>query len=277
MIEHINKSFKGGSGEEVYALKDISVSIKDCEFVCIVGPTGCGKTTLLNMIAGLDEPTSGRIVFNDRNVCAPSPERAFVFQEAALFPWLNAIENVEFSMKMRGIPKRERREKAEKYLSMFHLTKFSRTFVHELSGGMKQRVAIARALAMDSEMLLMDEPFAAIDSQTKGMLHSELLQIWEETRKTIIFVTHSVEEAVLLADRVIIMTPTPGSIKVVVDISIQRPRSIEDRRVHSIISNIFGELKEGVNGFAKPETRNDDGFKENIVLLGADSGLGANL
>jgi len=244
VVEHVSKKFTT-ENHNINALDNINIEFDKGEFVCIVGPSGCGKSTLLNIIAGLEKATTGRVVCNGKIVEEAGPDRVVMFQEAALFPWLRVIDNVEFGMKMIGISKAERREKAMKYLKMVHLSQFQNCFIHELSGGMRQRVALARALTLDSEVLLMDEPFAALDSQTKSILQLELQEIWLKTKKSIIFVTHNVEEAVLLADRVIVMAANPGIIKKEIAIQLARPRQLGNIDVAYLMSDIIRELKEG--------------------------------
>ena len=183
------------------ALDEINLSVKEGDFVCLVGPSGCGKSTLLRIIAGLEKHDSGEVVLRGRSITEPGPDRTMVFQEGALFPWLNVIENVEFGLKSAKIPKEERRQIAMNYLDMVNLGDFANAYIHQLSGGMKQRVAIARSLAMDPEILLMDEPFAALDAQTRDMLLVELQTIWQKTKKTILFVTHNIDESIMLGNR----------------------------------------------------------------------------
>ncbi len=243
----------------------------------MLGPSGCGKTTLLNIIAGLEKATSGQVLCDGREVTGAGPDRMVMFQEAALFPWLNVIDNVEFGMKLAGIPKVERRERARKYLKMVHLTKFQTAHIHELSGGMKQRVALARALTLDSKILLMDEPFAALDSQTKSILQLELQQIWWETKKTIIFVTHNVEEAALLADRVIVMAANPGTVKKEFKIQLARPRQPGSIDLAYFTTAILQELKEEVEKVAKAEFDSDWTFKKDSVLSNVDNNMGIGL
>src|ERR687893_2861093 len=197
----------------ITAIKNINLTIEDEQFVCFVGPSGCGKSTLLNILAGLDKPTEGEVILNGQPVSETGPDRIMVFQENALFPWLKVIDNVEFGLKMAGIQKNKRQERAMHYLDMMQLTKFADAYTYQLSGGMKQRVAIARALVMDPEVLLMDEPFAALDSQTRDLLHLQLQELWLQTRQTILFVTHSVGEAVRLADRIVVLHAHPGRIR----------------------------------------------------------------
>lgn len=276
VVENVSKKFITKT-HEINTLHNINVEFYKGEFVCILGPSGCGKSTLLNIIAGLEQATTGKVVCNGNEVKEAGPDRVVMFQEAALFPWLKVIDNVEFGMKLAGIPKLERREKAEKYLKMVHLTRFQNCYIHELSGGMRQRVALARALTLDSEILLMDEPFAALDSQTKSILQVELQQIWLETKKNIIFVTHNVEEAVLLADRVIVMAANPGIIKKEFHIQLARPRQPDNVDLAYLAADIMKELKEEVEKVAKAEFDNDWTSKKNIVLSDSDSNMGTGI
>ncbi|MBP2636093.1 MAG: cmpD 2 [Firmicutes bacterium] len=209
---------------EFEAIKKLDLSVKQGEFLAIVGPSGCGKSTFLDMIAGLAKPSSGEIFMDGKPITGPALDRGIVMQGYALFPWRTVRKNVEFGLEIKKVPQKERQEISEQYLELVGLKNFGDRYPHELSGGMKQRVAIARALAYDPEVLLMDEPFAAVDAQTRETLQEELLRIWETTKKTIIFVTHGIDEAVFLADRVAVMTANPGTIKEIVDINLPRPR-----------------------------------------------------
>jgi NitT/TauT family transport system ATP-binding protein len=211
-------------------LKDFNLKVNKGEFVALVGPSGCGKSTLLDILAGLAQPTSGSILIDGKKITGPALDRGIVMQGYALFPWRTVRQNVEFGLEIKKIPKAERMEISLKYINLVGLEGFADHFPHELSGGMKQRVAIARALAYDPEVLLMDEPFAAVDAQTRETLQDELLRIWEETGKTIVFVTHSIEEAVFLADRVAVLATNPGTIKEVIEIDLPRPRQNSDIR-----------------------------------------------
>lgn len=275
-VENVSKKFLS-KNKEITVLEKINLEVQKGEFICILGPSGCGKSTLLNIIAGLEKPSEGKVFLNGKEVLSPGPDRIVMFQESALFPWLKVIDNVEFGMKISGIPKKERYEKSLKYLRMVHLTKFKDAYVHQLSGGMKQRVALARALTLDSEVLLMDEPFAALDSQTKNILLLELQRIWWETKKTIIFVTHNVEEAVLLADRVVVMSSNPGKIKKVFEIKLARPRLLDNPDIVYMISAIMKELKDEVEKIAKSEYDSDWSFEKDTVLYSSDSSLGIGL
>ena len=246
-ISALSKSFapRNGGGPSA-ALRDVDLAIAEGEFVCLVGPSGCGKSTLLNLVAGLEPPSSGSIRVGGRDIAGAGGDRGMVFQEAALFPWLNVVQNIEFPLKSMGVARAERRSRALHFLRMVHLARFANAYVHELSGGMRQRVAIARALAMDPKILLMDEPFAALDAQTRDILHEELQQIWQETRKTILFVTHNVREAAYLADRVAIFSAHPGTIKRVLAINYPHPRDKENMRIARAANVILEELRDEV-------------------------------
>jgi len=231
------------NGHHVSAIENISLSIEEGQFVCFVGPSGCGKSTLLNILAGLDRPTNGQVVLNGQVVTETGPDRVMVFQENALFPWLKVIDNVEFGLKMAGVEKKRRLEISMRYLDLMQLSKFSNLYTYQLSGGMKQRVAIARALVTDPEILLMDEPFAALDSQTRDLLLVELQLIWAKTRKTIVFVTHNILESVCLGDKVIVFTSRPGKIKAEIAVDYRRPRLSEDTELQRYQRRILEELK----------------------------------
>lgn len=276
VVENVSKNFITEHGQ-FQTLNQINITFKPGEFVCLLGPSGCGKSTLLNIIAGLETTTGGRVLLNGKEITGAGPDRAVMFQEPALFPWLKVLDNVEFGMKTAGVPKVERRERAEKYLKMVHLSRFKNSYIHELSGGMKQRVALARALTLDSEVLLMDEPFAALDSQTKNILQQELQHIWWETKKTIVFVTHNVEEAVLLADRVIVMSANPGQVKKEFPIELARPRQQENVDLAYLTAGIMRELKEEVEKVAKAEFDHDWNIKKDTILPDPNSHMGIGL
>ena len=227
-IDNVVKIFSGRNGEMV-ALNGVSLDIHDNEFICVVGPSGCGKSTLLNIIAGLLEPTEGTVYCDGKEVVGTGTERGVVFQQYALFPWLTVQKNVMFALEMRGIKGKEAKAKAMEYLEMVDLAKFADSYPKELSGGMKQRVAIARAYAAEPDVLLMDEPFGALDAQTRTQLQTELLETWEKHNKTCFFITHDVDEAIILAQRVVIMSARPGRIKEIVDINIPYPRTMETK------------------------------------------------
>jgi len=211
-------------GREVAAIRDFSLEVSAGELVCLLGPSGCGKSTFLNIVAGFIPPTAGTLLLDGRPVSRPGPDRGVVFQEHALFPWLSVADNIGFGLRMRGLPRADRAATVRRYVDLVGLTGFERSFPKDLSGGMRQRVAIARALANDPKMLLMDEPFAALDAQMRRLLQDELLEIWRGTGKTVLFVTHSIEEALRLADRVVVMTARPGTVREVVAVGSARPR-----------------------------------------------------
>ena len=228
-FDNVGKVFRG-RGATVTALDAISFDVRDGEFVVLVGPSGCGKSTLLDLLGGLSAPTSGRILVDGVPVTGPGLDRGIVFQQYALLPWRTARGNVEFGLEAKGIPRRQRQSQAREFLQLVGLAGFADRYPHELSGGMKQRVAIARSLAFDPDVLLMDEPFAALDAQTRNGLQDELLRIWEQTGKTVVFITHGIEEAVYLGQRVAVMTSRPGRIKKIVDVPITARSATEDLR-----------------------------------------------
>jgi NitT/TauT family transport system ATP-binding protein len=227
-IDNVKKIYGGANGEMV-ALNGVSLDIHENEFVCVIGPSGCGKSTLLNIIAGLTETTSGKVYVDNKEVDGPGQERGVVFQQYALFPWLTVRKNVEFGLKLKGIKKEEATTIANKYLKMVQLEDFANSYPKELSGGMKQRVAIARAYAVNPKVLLLDEPFGALDAQTRIQLQSDLLETWEKEQKTCFFITHDVDEAIILAQRVVIMSARPGRVKEIVNIDIPYPRTQETK------------------------------------------------
>jgi NitT/TauT family transport system ATP-binding protein len=222
-FERVRKEFairaeNGGPARRFTALDDITLDVKSGKFLALVGPSGCGKSTLLDLLGGLEAPTNGRILLDGRPIEGPARDRGIVFQQYALFPWRTAVQNVEFGLDIAGLKSKARREKALHYLDLVGLSAFADRYPHELSGGMKQRVAIARSLAYDPEVLLMDEPFAALDAQTRETMQGELLRIWRRTGKTIVFITHGIDEAVVLGQRVAVMTSRPGRIKQIVEV-----------------------------------------------------------
>ena len=241
VLKNVSKVFED-SKEDV--LNEINLEIEKGEFVCVVGRSGCGKSTLLNLIAGLEKPTEGEILLNSRPVTGPGSDRIVMFQEHALFPWLNVIQNVEFGMKIAGILQKEREERALSNLRMVGLEEYKDYAIHQLSGGMRQRVALARALTLDSEILLMDEPFSALDKQTSNRLREELQELWVKTKRTVLFITHSVEEAVYLADRVVVMSP--AGITDIVSVELERPRYVYDERFVEYRHKILEKVEEKV-------------------------------
>ncbi|HLQ27934.1 MAG TPA: ABC transporter ATP-binding protein [Ktedonobacteraceae bacterium] len=252
-IEDITKTFNGRAGI-VEALHPVDVDVEAGEFVCLLGPSGCGKSTLLSIIAGLETPTSGAVFADGRKVRGPGTDRVLLFQEAALFPWLDVRRNVEFGLRQQGMPAKERAAIAQRHIELVHLKGFERSYVHQLSGGMRQRVAIARALAIDPAILLMDEPFGALDALTRDRLHAELESIWAATHKTVLFVTHNVREAVALGDRVLVFSPRPGRIVREFHIDLPRPRSLEDRSLVDYTAEIMSVLQDAMGAQEQEET-----------------------
>jgi len=246
-LDEVCLSYRDQSGHRLLALDHINLQVKPGEFLCIVGPSGCGKSTLLHLIAGLHQQTSGQILVDGKLIKGPGTDRILIFQELGLFPWLTVGQNVEFGMKMKGLGKAEREEKTRHYLRLVHLAQFKDSYTHQLSGGMRQRVALARALATEPDVLLMDEPFAALDAQTRDLLHDELERIWSETGRTIIFVTHNVREAIRLGDRVALLTFRPGRVKREFPVDLPRPRVLEDVHVAHAAREILDELREEIN------------------------------
>jgi NitT/TauT family transport system ATP-binding protein len=232
-IQRVSKSFQKtvkDNTAEIKALADVNLSIRENEFISIIGPSGCGKTTLLKIIDGLIPHDSGQILINGKRISAPGPDRAVVFQTFALLPWRTVLANVEFSLELSRVAKEERTAVARDYLKRVGLEEFENHYPHELSGGMQQRAGLARALAVNPMILLMDEPFGSVDAQTRQLLQEELLQLWQRERKTVIFITHSMDEAVYLSDRVVVMTPRPGRVAEILDVPLPRPRIADEVR-----------------------------------------------
>lgn len=236
-IKGVGRRFQTRDGGTFEALRDVNFKVQDKEFFSILGPSGCGKTTLLKMIAGLIRSSDGKILIDGREVTGPGEERAMVFQHFVLLPWADILTNAGFGLEMRGLSRKESRERARPLLDRVGLSKFGEHYPHELSGGMQQRVGLARALAVDPEILLMDEPFGALDAQTRQLMQEDLVRIWEEEQKTVVFVTHSMDEAAYLSDRVLMMDTQPGRVREVIDIPLPRPRDESVRR-----SPMFAEL-----------------------------------
>jgi NitT/TauT family transport system ATP-binding protein len=243
-IEHVYKRFDSSRGVTT-ALSDVSLDVAEGELLCLVGPSGCGKTTLLNLVAGLDHPDKGRVLVAGNVVKGPGPDRGVMFQEAALFPWLNVADNVAFGLRELRLPRARRHSRCKKYLALVNMAGFARAFVHELSGGMRQRVALARALALEPHILLMDEPFAALDPKSRDTLQAELVEIWRQTHKTIIFVTHDMAEAVRLGSRVIVLKARPARVARSVPVAELLPgrRHVDQREVRELAA----ELKHGLD------------------------------
>jgi NitT/TauT family transport system ATP-binding protein len=231
---------------DTLALDGITMDVEEGEFVCIVGPSGCGKSTLLNIVAGLDHPTEGQALFGGKPIRKPGRDRVVVFQEPALYPWLNVRANVELGLKIAGSGARERRQLADRYIALVNLRKFEKAYIHELSGGMKQRAQLARALAVEPRMLLMDEPFAALDAQTRDVLQQELQEITARTKTTVLFITHNVRESVMLGDRVWVMTPAPGKLKKEIIVDLPRPRGPDSHAVVDLAARVRAELEHDI-------------------------------
>jgi NitT/TauT family transport system ATP-binding protein len=244
VAEHVSKRYVTRSGT-VEALRDVSLTVAEGQFCTIIGPSGCGKSTLLGMVAGLATPDDGRVLVAGASVAGPDPTRvATVFQDPGLFPWRTALENVEFGLELQGVARAQRRRTATDLLGPLGLRPFAEKYPRELSGGMRQRVAIARALALDTKIVLMDEPFGALDEQTRVLMGEWLLEIWRRTRKTVIFVTHSLQEAVSLSTRVAVMTARPGRIKMVLDLAMEYPRPIEAPEIVALRAKLWSEIRE---------------------------------
>ena len=241
-LHAVGKIYRNARGERVQAVDEVTLDVAPGEFVCLLGPSGCGKSTLLNMFAGLDRPTAGEVLIDGRPVRGPGPDRTVLFQEPALFPWMSVVRNVEFAMKLIGVPRSERRDRAMFWLGKVQLGRFADAQPHELSGGMRQRAALARALACDPEVLLADEPFAALDAQTREILQSEMQRVFQETGKTVVFVTHNVREAGFLADRVVLMSAPPGTVVVERRVTAPRPRSYDDSALTQVVHDIHEHL-----------------------------------
>jgi len=276
-IKNIYKSFKQKDGSDLTVLNNIDFTIKEGEFISLLGPSGCGKSTLLNIVSGLEEANSGEIIIDGSPIKGPGSDRGVVFQEAALFPWLNVLENVKFGLKNKGISESEINETALKYIKKVHLSKFKESYPHQLSGGMRQRAAIARALAMNPKILLMDEPFGALDEQTRMMLHYELQKIWLETRKTILFVTHNIREAVQLSDRIVVFGIQPGRIKEIFEVKAARPRSKNKGYLLELESRILNVLKEEIEKVMKEEMGDEYHFEEGSLPWDPDRDMGSHI
>jgi NitT/TauT family transport system ATP-binding protein len=242
----VAKRFQSTTRGVTAALRDMSLTVADGEFVCLVGPSGCGKTTLLNLVAGLERPDDGEVLVHGQPVRGPGPDRGVMFQDPALFPWLSVAENVAFGLKELRLPRREREARAKKYLALVKMSGFARAWVHELSGGMKQRVALARALALEPDILLMDEPFGALDPKSRDALQSELVDVWQRTRKTIVFVTHDMAEAVRIGSRVIVLRARPARVALDVDVAarLPQPRHVDQTQVVELAAQLKGGLDE---------------------------------
>ncbi len=265
-LRGVSKRFETKKGV-LEALRPTTLDIAEGEFVVFVGPSGCGKSTLLNLIAGLEQPSEGEVLIDGKRVTGPGYDRLMLFQEHALFPWLNVLHNLEFSLKRKkNLNRRERREVARYYLTLVRLEKFENSYIHELSGGMRQRVALARALAPNPGILLMDEPFGALDALTRDELYIHLQEIWQKTKKTIIFVTHNVREAACLGDRVCVFSNRPGRIKSVFRIKLPRIRMMYDPAVSAEGARVLTELKTEVHESVDPRKSNEKTVNHDRIL-----------
>jgi NitT/TauT family transport system ATP-binding protein len=245
-IRDVSKVFVSEKGEPVEALSQIDLEVDDKEFICILGPSGCGKTTLLRIIAGLEDASSGSVETVRGDAGGPVPKTAMIFQEYSLYPWRSVLDNISFGLELSGASRETRDEAAHRYIELVGLKGFEQSYPYELSGGMRQRVAVARALAIEPDVLLMDEPFGALDAQTRNRLQKEILDIWDKTRKTILFVTHSVDEAVYLADRIVVLTGRPGSVREIISVDLPRPRDRTSAEFAGIRRHVLDMMNESM-------------------------------
>ncbi len=276
-LKNIYKNFEINKNEQLNVLNDINLSVKKGEFVSLLGPSGCGKSTLLYLIAGLESISEGSLTLDGKKVDKPGPDRVVVFQSDGLFPWMTVLENVLYGLKIKKMPKEKANKKAMDMLKMVHLGKYIDSYPHQLSGGMKQRVAIARALVMDPEILLMDEPFAALDEQTRMVLHKELLDIWRRTEVTIVFVTHNIREAVLLSEKIVVMATRPGSIK-----KVFKPQSYTDGITPNDVTlkleqDIMSVLQDEIEKVLKEEMGDDYSFKADNLHRDTSGDMGSHI
>jgi NitT/TauT family transport system ATP-binding protein len=261
--------FQPRTSSRLVALDGVSLAVTDGEFVSIVGPSGCGKTTFLSVVDGLIPATSGRILVDGQAVTKPGPDRAVVFQDASLLPWRTALGNVLYGLECQGVPGREAKERAGRFIDMVGLTGFEHHYPYELSGGMQQRVNLARALVMDPKILLMDEPFASLDAQTRELMQEELLQIWAKAGKTVLFVTHQIDEAIYLSDRVVVFSGRPGRVKDIIAVDIERPRRLaikREPRFHALEDRIWGLIEEDVKSKLAVERQRDTSERTDLDL-----------
>lgn len=277
ILQNVHKEFQRKDHDPTIALDDVTLSIKKGEFVSLLGPSGCGKSTLLNIVAGLEKETSGSLLVNNQPIKGPGNDRIVVFQESGLFPWMSVLDNVMYGLLIKKVPKQEAKERALDWLQKVHLGKFATALPHELSGGMKQRVAIARALVTDPEILLMDEPFAALDEQTRMVLHMELDKLWRETGKTIIFVTHNIREAVVLSDRIVLMKTRPGGIKNIFPVQAARPRISSDSILVHLENRILTELEQEMEKVLKEELGSDYALKTDDLRIDPHNNMGSDI
>lgn len=276
-LRNVGKSFKNNIDESVRVLENIHFEIEKGQFVSIVGPSGCGKSTLLYLISGLEKVTEGEIQVAGEKVNGPNPNRIVVFQEDGLFPWATVLDNVTYGLLLKKVPKQEAEEKAIEMLKTVHLSKYIDAYPHQLSGGMKQRVSIARALVMEPDILLMDEPFAALDEQTRMTLHHELIDIWNKTKVTILFVTHNIREAVTLSEKVIVMSTRPGKVKNTFTITKSEDGVTPDHIAFDLEQRILTELEEEMEKVLKEELGDDYNFKTRSVHRDTYGDMGSGI
>ena len=276
-IDGVEKSFVNENKEQVLVLDNIDIDLEKGSFVSIVGPSGCGKSTLLYMIAGLEKVDKGSIRISGNEVTKPGPDRVVVFQEAGLFPWLTVLENVKYGLLLKKMPKQEAEAKAIDMLKMVHLSNYIHSYPHQLSGGMKQRVSIARALVMEPDILLMDEPFSALDEQTRMVLHKELMEIWKKTKVTIFFVTHNIREAVLLSEKVIVFGTRPGKVKEVIPVPSSKDGIVPDSVSLHTEQRILAILEEEIEKVLKEEMGDDYSFKTNYLHRNDSGDMGSHI
>ena len=276
-VEGIDKSFMNEKKERIKVLDNINIEVEKGSFVSIVGPSGCGKSTLLYLIAGLDKADKGEIRVAGKQVVKPGPERVVVFQEAGLFPWLTVLDNVTYGLKLKKMPKEEAKAKAMEILKMVHLSQYVNSYPHQLSGGMKQRVAIARALVMEPDILLMDEPFSALDEQTRIVLHKELLDIWRKTKVTIFFVTHNIREAVQLSEKIVVFATRPGKIKETISVPTMKDGVMPDSVTLHTEQRVLAILQEEIEKVLKEEMGNDYSFKTNPIHRDDSGDMGSHI
>ncbi|MEH7125399.1 ABC transporter ATP-binding protein [Bacillus sp. JJ1773] len=276
-IDRISKSFNNEKNDRIKVLDNINLNIEKGSFISIVGPSGCGKSTLLYLIAGLEKADEGEIKMDGKRVTHPGPDRVVVFQEAGLFPWLTVLENVTYGLLLKKIPKKQAEAKALEILKMVHLSRYTDSYPHQLSGGMKQRVAIARALVMEPDILLMDEPFSALDEQTRMVLHKELLDIWRKTKVTILFITHNIREAVLLSEKVIVFATRPGKVKEIITVQSAKDGVMPDSITLHSEQRILSILEEEIEKVLKEEMGDDYSFKADRLHSNHSGDLGNHI
>ncbi|MBO0991456.1 ABC transporter ATP-binding protein [Bacillus sp. SD088] len=276
-LEGIEKNFTNKQNESLLVLDSIDLQVDKGDFVSIVGPSGCGKSTLLYLIAGLDKPDKGKIEVLGKKIEKPSPERVVVFQESGLFPWLTVLENVTYGLLLKKMSKQEAEERARNILKMVHLSRYVDSYPHQLSGGMKQRVSIARALVMEPEVLLMDEPFSALDEQTRMVLHRELLEIWRETKVTIIFVTHNIREAVQLSEKIVVMATRPGRVKELIEVPVTKDGIMPDSVTLHTEQRVLNILQNEIEKVLKEEMGDDYRFSANQFHRDHSGDMGSHI